>query len=134
MKLKTLNMKNLIIIAGLFFFTIATVSAQEGKYKENINKAIVSNGTEYFADGTVKVTVNINKLNGYYEWAASADTISAYTTISSWDASGLLAYKEASSKLDLTAVSEKCKLWSKAISSDNQYANNIIKQTDRPRY
>ena len=127
-------MKNLIITSAFFFLIQVNGFAQEGKLKENIDKAIKSNGTELFADGSVKVVVNVNKINGYYEWAASADTISAYTSISGWDASSLLAYKETYSKLDLTAVSEKCKLWSKAISSENQYANNITKQTDRPRY
>jgi hypothetical protein len=69
-----------------------TVFGQDGRIRENISKANENKGLEYFADGKVKTVVNISKIEYYYNWIKTADTVSFMDQITSWDFSSLKNY------------------------------------------
>lgn len=85
-------MKTRSILAGLACCFNLVVYSQEAHIKENISKADANKGIEYFANGTVKSIVNIGKIEFYYKWISSPDTINTLDQISGWDVASLRSF------------------------------------------
>jgi hypothetical protein len=83
------NMKTRLIIILLALSYNAKVLSQDGRIRDNISNAIENKGIEYFTNGTVRTIINISKIEYYYKWIKTADTLSAMDQFASWDFSSI---------------------------------------------
>lgn len=72
--------KFMVLMVGFICHSL-TMQSQDAVITEKIQTAKQNGGIEYTADGQVKVAVNISKVEYYYKWVTTADTLSAYTTV-----------------------------------------------------
>ena len=85
-------MKTRLVIAGLACCFNLVLKGQDNRIKENISKAEENNGIEYFANGTIKSVVNITKVEYYYNWITTADTINIIDQLAGWDFTSLKSF------------------------------------------
>jgi thymidylate synthase len=116
-------MKNILLTTSFILMFSVSIQAQTKEVTENMQAAIQKNGVELFENGAVKVKVDVSRIDAYYKWAASADTLYAFNAEISWDKESLRDYEEMYSSMDLAEVGAKYQNWLKAISSDVQYAS-----------
>ena len=117
-------MKKIIYISSIILLISISVKAQTKEVSANMQTAIKNSGVELFENGAVKIKVDVSRIDAYYKWASTPDTIYAYNQMANWDKESLLAYQEMYNSLDMAEVSSKYKLWMKSVSSnDVQYAS-----------
>lgn len=120
-------MKTIVFLT--IIMTFLSLNAQEIRVKENIERIKLHKGTEYFNDGTVKMTINIDKIEYYYKWIVSADTFNLIDRITSWDLASIkdaiIAYNN--DNVDFTEQINKCKLIAKELKQNNlKYENDSL--------
>ncbi len=102
--------KILIFILSIYVFNLSLYS-QDERIKNNIEKAKLNKGIFYSADGSVKMLININKIESYYKWIKTADTISFIDRIASLDLASISDLFNTNSKenFDLSEKINKSK-------------------------
>ncbi len=102
---------NLAILIVTLGYSLV-IDGQDSRIKENISKINETKGVEYFTDGSIKTIINVSKIEYYYHWITTADTISLFDKIASWDISSLKSFytNYKNENLNFDEQISKCKL------------------------
>ena len=122
-------MKTRIAIVGLACCFNLVTKGQDNRIKDNISNAIENNGVEYFANGTIKSVVNTSKIEYYYKWITTADTVSIIDQLVCWDFSSLSnVYKNyQDEKPNFEEQIRKCHLIAEKLREfNNSYKNDTL--------
>ena len=107
-------MKRILLITGSLFLMFANITAEEVSNKAIATNDATSVKTDYFADGSIKIVVNVAKINTYLKWVAAADSTVKFNPAEGLNMNNLLAFKESYNNIELSAVREMHKLLAEA--------------------
>jgi hypothetical protein len=116
-------MKKVTIFSIFTLLFAVSTFAQDAVISNNIIDARKTDGVELFQNGAIKIKIDVNRIDGYYKWAATTDSLYSNIPIKSWDKESLLAFENSYNSLDLSQVNSQYKLWMKAVRNDKQYAS-----------
>jgi hypothetical protein len=119
-------MKTKLIIAAVAFFYNIAAFGQDGRITTNISNAKNNSGIEYHSDGSVKSIINIGKIEFYYQWIKTADTVSFADQIAHWDITSLRNYYNTyrDVKINFDEQINKCHLIAKRYRELNMEIKN----------
>jgi hypothetical protein len=129
-------MKRIVLVVVLGVFFVNNSFSQDKGTLAKIDEEIITDGVEYFEDGSVRVIVDVNRIKAYYSWASSPDTVSAYFAYENLNMESFDQFKNEYSSMNLASVKEKyrdkVKPWLKDLKANNNLAslNKVVSKLD----
>ena len=82
--IKPISQLNSLAVQNKDLITEQITDKELAVLQDNFNKAKLKEGKEYFNNGKLKVAVNINKIELYFEFYKTADTLCWMDLLQSW--------------------------------------------------